>query len=75
MYVYFKEYNFINLGVNKEIKNLTPFFKRLVKSHSNHSLIYKFIEENIFKNYEILNKNTKIFYNIYKLNFNGLKSK
>ena len=68
------KYKFIKLGDHKERKSKTPFLKWYVKGHSNRSLMYKFIEVNIFKNYQILNKNTKVLYNICKIKFNGLKS-
>lgn len=58
------------VGLSKERKAKTPFYKWYVKGHSNRSLIYKIIEAKITNNTEKLNKNHIVLYNntIIKLN-------
>ena len=56
-------YNFIELGLYKERKAKTPFFKWYVKGHSNRSLLCKLVYCFLNNDKSKLNKNNVVLYN------------
>ena len=55
------------VGLVKERKAKTPFFKWYVKGHSNRSLTYKLLEAKLTNDLSKLNKNHLVIYNICKI--------
>ena len=63
-------YNFIELGIYKERKAKTPYFKWYVKGHSNRSLLCKLVYCFLNNDKSKLNKNNVVLYNTCVITIN-----
>ena len=65
------KYSLRELGLVKERKAKTPFFKWYVKGHSNRSLLCKIIEAKLTKDLSKLNDNHIVLFNICTIKINS----